>query len=707
MKRQMFLHNEEGFSSVGVVLALLISLALIFSAGQIYRINTIAAKTQNVADSASLAAQNEVAEFMIAAKICDAVILSLSLGSLAATGLGVVSLCVPATAGASEGFLKAGQEMLHAREAFSEKATEGLTAFQNYLPLIAAANAASVAAANNTEDEHYSTLALLVPSKGKEISGSSSQDIADTQDEIDKHSDEVRQEAQRADQAAKRADEAKQKGFYHDCGAHPDYCLYERAAQLASLSGRDNPLYHSVDTWSFSVALARAQAYYPARLANEVPQDSSVKAQVQSALRKNFYAWASQEVGQGYVHETPDSFEASFPHLPKNTEEMRKTSLYTDEIYPRTTDEQGQNTLHAWKGCPCANGATAYGSLAELESGSYASCEICQFSASSLGKVAAASTSIENGFEYHYEAVSQAAQEYEQARSELDPITKEVKHKVSGLLDKIGESLGKVGGNRINAEPPGSSGVITMMAQDVDSREKGFESSFVKSTKTLGVGAALSAATLIPEQGGATQSVISSLLDGFSQNGHEGVGVGATVLECWSGLLGAYAQGQSALESAIQSSLESLPLVGSSGLGKWAAGAFRSVIELTNLEPANLDALKPALVNTAHIEKHDESALSARLLSLKEQALAHPLASNDVFSSALDAAKLSILDVVLPPDNKITIAHIEPLGKDGPSLPLEINLPPALRDISSETLSRLTEHLRKLYAQESGVTLWE
>ena len=40
MKRDLF-RDEEGFTSVGVVLALLLKLSLVFSAGQVYRLNAV------------------------------------------------------------------------------------------------------------------------------------------------------------------------------------------------------------------------------------------------------------------------------------------------------------------------------------------------------------------------------------------------------------------------------------------------------------------------------------------------------------------------------------------------------------------------------------------------------------------------------------------------------------------------------------------
>ena len=117
-------HDEEGMTTVGVVLSLLVTLALVFSAGQAYRVGSASSEVQNVADAAALAAQNEVGEFMIVVRVCDAAVLSLSLTSLVATGLGVAALCTPATASASETLLKAGRDVAYARDRFAEKAAD-------------------------------------------------------------------------------------------------------------------------------------------------------------------------------------------------------------------------------------------------------------------------------------------------------------------------------------------------------------------------------------------------------------------------------------------------------------------------------------------------------------------------------------------------------------------------------------------------------
>ena len=143
MKRDV-LFEKDGFSTLGMVVALLVTLSLLFSAARVYRVSSASADIQNVADAAALAAENEVAEFMIVVRVCDAVVLSLSLTGLASYGLGIVALCVPGAAGVGEKLIEMGGKVMDARDAFADKAANGLNQLQKALPFLAAANAGGV-----------------------------------------------------------------------------------------------------------------------------------------------------------------------------------------------------------------------------------------------------------------------------------------------------------------------------------------------------------------------------------------------------------------------------------------------------------------------------------------------------------------------------------------------------------------------------------
>ena len=696
--------DERGFTTIGAVLALLVALSLLFSAAQVQRIASVSAKVQDVADAAALAAENEVAEYMTVVYVCDAVVLTMSLTGLAATGIGIAALCTPVTAFAAKPLMDAGKSILKARDAFSDKASSGLETLQKALPFLSAANAAATAQANNREGETYLALALLCPSEGKEISIDPLDGASEFLDEADAKADGIQQAGERAEELASEASSIKEEAFRRDCGDAPGYCMYERATTLAGMSGSSNPVYHSVDAWSFSVALDRACAYYDARVAQEQPLSSSVEEQARSALRKRFYVYAAGELDSAYVHEQDGSFEAHFPRLPRNTDEMRATALYTEAAYPVSVEE-GRSVMHAWSGCPGISGSVSYGSIQQMEQGEYPVCSQCGFSAASMGKVAAASSSIENGFEYHYAAVVDAAERYQQAMEELAPVAQQVKDEAGGLLDACAELFGLAADVRIDAEPPGRYGVAVLVVNlDEMPSSAGFQNAFVSSSGVLGTRVALSSATLLADEADDQGDVISSILDGLDVpvlSGAAGV-----VLDCWSGLLKAYSQGQSAVTDTLSAALDSLPFMSASGLGSWASNAFGSAMESVGLEPAELDALKPILVNSAHVADKDTSGFGAKLVSVKKEAIAHPSSSTSVFSSLVGAAELGVLERIEGLSDGMELAEIE-LYSGAPSFTIRIALPDSLADGAQDLVRGAADALRGMFASVTGIRPWE
>ena len=163
--------DERGVTTTGMVVSLLLSLALVFTSAQVYRVSSASAAVQEVADAAALAAENEVAEFMIAVRVCDAVVLSLSLLGVVVYGASVVAMCVPSGASVSAKLIDLGGKIVSARDGFAQRAASGLNALQKALPFICAAQAASVAKANDagSRGSSYYAAALLVPSVGEEV----------------------------------------------------------------------------------------------------------------------------------------------------------------------------------------------------------------------------------------------------------------------------------------------------------------------------------------------------------------------------------------------------------------------------------------------------------------------------------------------------------------------------------------------------------
>lgn len=716
-KIERIIRDEQGLTTTGMVLSLLISLALIFTGAQVYRVNSISAEVQDVADAAVLSAENQVSEFLIIARFCDATVLSLSLTGITVTGLGVAALCTPATATVSEKLLSAGKDIIKLRDRFATRAARVLNRLQEALPYYSAACAAGVAAANNgnSSGANYLGVSVLVPSKGEEISVSPGDEAEKLLDDISDQADDIRSKAKEAEDAAEEANRAKERAFIRDCGDNPNYCMYERASQLAKMSGSDNPLYTNVDAWSFSVPLARAKVYYRTRLYSEAPSGSDVAEQVRSALRSHFYHFAVDELDRAYVRESSDSFQANFPHLPHNTDGMRHTRLYTDSVYPITTIEVKEgdtvtvkSVMHAWAGCPEAAGSAQLGSIKEMEEGDFKTCETCKFTAASLGKVAAASTSIDNGFEYHYEAVADEASVYEEERRKADAPKSEVKDKASGFLDRLKELVKDTFGKRIEPNPPGRFGSISFVVNIGSSSAAGnFASGFVSGDGTLGPRAALSAATLVGEESDEGKTVLNSMLDGLRQNGGVATGAMGMVLDAWSFLLSAYSNGQEAISSTIRNGLNSLPLVGASGLGDWVSDKLQTTMSDLGLQSVELRSFKPVLVNSRYVASKDDSAFSKNFVKVKQRIVSTSSGASDLFEMVLNGAEQEAIGQVGGLGDSIEIASIELFGENGPSIPITIPLPSEVKSYGTAAVQRLFDRIRSWHADSVDAKVWE
>ena len=534
----------------------------------------------------------------------------------------------------------------------------------------------------------------------------SSKALSDAADAVSEDAESLKQASEEAEEAAEEAFSAKEEGFKRDCGDAPAYCMYERADALSSISPTSNPLFRTVDAWSFSVALDRAKAYYSARLEDEAPQSSAAEEQAESALRKVFYRFALAEVSRGFVLDTGDSFDAFFPLLPKNTAEMKATRLYTDLVFPLGKDSSGVTTLHAWGGCPNASLSMGTASIAQMEAENYPVCDVCRFTASSLGRVAAASSSISNGFEYHYGAVARAAADYTAAREKQDETAKEVKGKAGSLLEKCKEALSEIGGMRIDAKPPGCKGAISMVVNLVAApADTGFASSFVEGSPSLGTRAAVSGATLLEEDSEEGRTVVSSLLDGLAEDGGAAVGAARFALDVWSRALHAYCDGQEAIDNAIRHSLDSLPLASASGLGVWAADKLAGIVEAAGFAPAKLDALKPVLVSTGYVAASDSGAFSANYQVIRNGVLSTSGSSASLFDSLVGKVEDEALRALEGADGAIEIVQVEfPLG--GGSIPITITLPDSVRQATGGLVSAAADALRGVVASVTGTRVW-
>lgn len=695
--------DEEGITTVGMAVSLLLCLSLLFSGAQLYRVGSASAEVQEVADAAVLAAESEVGEFMVVVRTCDAVLLSMTLLAGTVYGIGLVAACVPPAAPVSEQLISLGTKVAKARDAFADKASSGLDRLQKMLPFVAAASAASVASAcdDGAMDASYYAVGVLLPEEGKRIDADCGDGLSELSDDVEAQAQGIRDDAAAAEEAAKEADAAKREAFEHDCGASPGYCQYERAGRFEWMPSSHNPSYSNVDAWSFSVALERAKAYYRLRGSCEPGPSGSVADAASYHLRMLFYEYAYEELERdGFVREEEGSFQVNFPKLFRNVNEFKQTRLYAEARFPVSSD----GVMHAYSACPAVKGASSWKAVSCLESGECNGCATCGFSLESIGNVASASTNVANGFEHHYEKIRQAAEAYQEARAKMDPLLEQAKGKVSPLLDAIGSLLSDIGGRRISAEPPGSAGAICIVVNLAsNAADYGFESMFVSGGSVLGTRAAVSAAALVEDAADDSSSVITSLLDGFGQDGGAAVGAARVVLDCWNGLLKAYENGQAALSDALGQGLSSIPTGTLSGLGSWAESALSSVVEAAGLQPANLNALKSAVLNTGHVAGCDDGAFAVRFRQAKASALSAAEAAGAV--SSLASGIQESVSAALS-DMEVTIAEIEfPVG--GVVIPVKVTLPQSVAEAAGGLVEQCVSAVAGVVESIAGVKQWQ
>ena len=118
-----------------------------------------------------------------------------------------------------------------------------------------------------------------------------------------------------------------------------------------------------------------------------------------------------------------------------------------------------------------------------------------------------------------------------------------------------------------------------------------------------------------------------------------------------------------------------------------------------------LDVLRPAVVNAAHVAGSDKAdSFCARLVELKRQAIAHPLMSNGVFSSLAASVRRDAFAGIDAAGGSVAVASIDVGGE---SVPIEISLPPAVREFAKGALGEAIDQLVSLYANVTGVRPWD
>ena len=625
---------EDGaYTTLSSAVVILVVLTLLFSSTAAIWSMSRAGDTQAAADSGALAGANVVASYHTAATVVDASILSLGLAGFATIGTGLVAILIPGAELAAGDMVDTGIEIIKTRNKFAKSASKGLQKIETALPYLVAARATQAVSAQDTEGATYTGTALAVPRtsesdfvahEGSEIS---TDVIKDTSKDLERAADELQK-------ASEETAKAKERAWLADCGgSNPASvgscsCMWERARSLAKLSDIENPHYASSVTWEPQVALDRAKAYYRLRLANEAPQGSSVETKAESAARKAFYTYASAEVNRAYITEDGDRTTSYIPLLPRNTDEVRATELYTDAAWPTSTND-GKTYLHYGTSCPNYKKGTPGGLASVAAYDGQDKCNRCHFGVSSLGAVAAPSTSIENGFEYHFDRFKDALEDYVECRNKELELMRQTEDEADRAGNAFDEAIKALSGERPRIAPPGRNGVVALAVSGAISSPDELNSSF-NTTVRLGDRGAISAAVLAPDDATAQNNVLSRFFSTLEERSGGVVGVLDGVMDVWGRLLVGYGDIQGSADELMDEMIDDLG--GGSGalssIASWLGDSVSASVAALGLEPCDLRLRKPVLTDTANVIKSPGSDITG-LSNAQDKLRSIPLGVTD------------------------------------------------------------------------------
>ena len=199
-----FFCDERGSTTVASAVAILVSLALVFSLANVQWASSRAADVQVVADAGALAGANVVAAYVTIAQILDALVLSMGLIGLLTMAVGLVLSAIPVVDAAGPPVLSAASNVFSARSKLSRSCAAGLQKLESVVPYAVFANSAAVIRTNASSEGSYVGFALPYPVQGSSDFGNLESDDAQTSAE------ELEKSGERVDELSKQAAQDEQ-----------------------------------------------------------------------------------------------------------------------------------------------------------------------------------------------------------------------------------------------------------------------------------------------------------------------------------------------------------------------------------------------------------------------------------------------------------------------------------------------------------------
>ena len=591
-----FVRDDGGYTTLAMAVALLVSLTLAFGTAAAQWSLARSADVQEVADATALAGENCVASFSTVAQTLDACVLTIGLTGVVTCGAGLVVAAIPPLQGKSVAIMDAGRKVLEARQRFARSAARGLKKLEDALPALIMANSASCASANSGGGVSYVGMAVPFPEKSQSDFSFLEADL--DSEEMEEDARELAEESAKKEEAHKRAEAAKERAWRAD-NVNDPMCMWSRAQSLAGMDSALNPRYASMDGWTFEYARIRARNYYARRYALE-PQTGATPDELQrSCARKQFYGYAYEAVGRMSCVDTVDEVSMNLDVLPHNTDMVRPTRLYTDTVWPCTSEEGGV-VLHCSLACPAAMGPfVGNASLASIDQGATKRCETCLMDVKAMGNVASASTNIDNGFEHYWRIVVEASKEYEPARREEIEAERAMKKAAEEGRDAFDKAMDLLAVDRPKLCPPGAWGCVGVVCRpNATSVPTELTAAFLSGTQ-LPRSAAISGAVLAPDDATARNTVLARAFDGLRTGGHAPVlDLVGSVTALWSDLLAGYGSAYGDVASAGERFLGGVEGVLGEDVATWLRTKLSGLVSASGFEPADLRLRKPVIVNS-------------------------------------------------------------------------------------------------------------
>ncbi|MDO4596428.1 MAG: hypothetical protein Q4B30_05605 [Coriobacteriaceae bacterium] len=590
---------EDGaYTTLSAAVSILLVLVLLFSSTAAFWSMSRAGDVQTAADTGSLAGANVVSSYYTAATTMDACVLSLGLAGFVLTGAGMVGLVVPGAQAAGAKAVDAGVKVIDARNRFATSASKGLSSLEKSIPFLVAANSTRTIAAQNAGSMQFTGLALPAPRTSASSfpaldgPGISTDGLKGSAHDLGEAAEELRA-------STGKAEDAKRAAWLADCGSEGAN-MQERAAKLTGLSGSQNPDFDSSLTWKPEIAIARTRAYYRWRAENNDSEGQGAEARADAAARQAFYEYADREFARARYEESGSKVICVLPRLPKNMAEMKETTLYTDARWP-TTSEAGGRVLHYGADCPGATGAPAGAApVSAVDSGQVKECPVCHFGPGDLGKVAQASSSISNGFEYHLRAFEDAMDAYVPARSEELAAQERARGSAEAAGDSFEEAISALKGPRPTIAPPGREGCVSLAVSGPIDAKGAFSNPFAP-PKNLSERGAIAAARLHKDPATKENNVLSSFFSSLSRA--DSISPGSLmdkVMDLWGGLLVGYGDMGKSVSDAFGGLRTAMGGIGAP-LVDWLGDRIAGVLDGLGLAPVDLSLRKPVLSDTSEV----------------------------------------------------------------------------------------------------------